>query len=195
MEIKKTKARLLQEFYWPGCFRDAENFAKSCDICQRLGKPNDKWKAPLKLVPIISEPFRRVVIDTVGPLPTTSSGHRYVLTMICPVNKFPEAIPLRELRSTEIVDGLLSVFSLVVFPAELQSVQRSVFTSALTSTILERCGIKIIHGSIHHPQTNSVEHWHSALKRALRTLCQEYSRDLERSLPAAMFALRTVSHE
>ncbi|GFW61393.1 retrovirus-related Pol polyprotein from transposon 297 [Trichonephila clavipes] len=35
--------------------RDVEEFVKTCDSCQRVGKPRDKAKAPLKLVPIISE--------------------------------------------------------------------------------------------------------------------------------------------
>ncbi|GFU06699.1 CCHC-type domain-containing protein [Trichonephila clavipes] len=32
-----------------------EEFVKTCDQCQRPGKPNDKKKAPLKLVPVIQE--------------------------------------------------------------------------------------------------------------------------------------------
>lgn len=35
--IRETKQKLLQEFYWSGCFKDAENFVRSCDACQRLG--------------------------------------------------------------------------------------------------------------------------------------------------------------
>lgn len=122
----------------------------------------------------------------------TSSGHKYLLTLLCPATK---AIPLKELSSPEIVHGLLSIFSRMGFPAELQSDQGSVFTSALTTTFLERCGIKVIHSSINHPQTNSVERWHSVLKQVLKTLCKENSRHWVRCLPAAMFALRTVLHE
>ncbi|XP_077492320.1 uncharacterized protein LOC144103494 [Amblyomma americanum] len=62
--LRKTKDRLLQEFYWPGCFREVENLVMTCDTCQRVGKPGDKAKAPMKLVPVITEPFRRLVIDT-----------------------------------------------------------------------------------------------------------------------------------
>lgn len=94
--IKKTKARLLAEYYWPGCFKEAEQFVRSCDVCQRTGRPNEKVKAPLTCVPIITEPFKRQVIDVVGPLPVTKSGYRYLLTFLCPASKFPEAVPLRE---------------------------------------------------------------------------------------------------
>lgn len=44
--VKKTKDRMLQEVYWPGCFRECEKFVKSCDTCQRVGKSNQTSKAP-----------------------------------------------------------------------------------------------------------------------------------------------------
>lgn len=193
--IKKTKECLLREFYWPGCFREVEAFVRSCDTCQRVGKPGDKAKAPMKLVPIITEPFRRLVIDTVGPLPVTQSGYRHILTVLCPATKFPEAVPLKELSSEEVVKALLSIFARVGFPAEIQSDQGSVFTSALTSTFLEKCGVKIIHSSVYHPQSNAVEKVHSVMKRLLRALCYEQKEDWEACLPAAMFALRVAPHE
>ncbi|KAM7281438.1 uncharacterized protein ISCGN_006045 [Ixodes scapularis] len=129
--ITKTKCRLLAEYYWPGCFKEAEQFVRSCDTCQRTGRPNERRKAPLTLVPIITEPFKRLVIDVVGPLPTTKTGFRYLLTILCPASKFPEAVPMKEQTSVEVVDNLLSVFSRVGFPSEIQCDLGSVFTSAL----------------------------------------------------------------
>ncbi|XP_064465530.1 uncharacterized protein LOC135377174 [Ornithodoros turicata] len=193
--VRKTKARLTAEYYWPGCWKDIENWVKSCDTCQRVGKPTDQRKAPMCLVPIITEPFRRLVIDIVGPLPATEQGHRYVLTALCPATKFPEAVALRELNSVQVVDALLSIFARVGFPAEIQSDNGSVFTSNLTTTFLEKCGMKIIHSSVHHPQSNSVERMHSVLKRVLRALCYEHKTNWESCLPATMFALRSVAHE
>ncbi|XP_075738869.1 uncharacterized protein LOC142784136 [Rhipicephalus microplus] len=35
--INKTKERLLMEYYWPGCFKEVEEFVRSCDTCQRTG--------------------------------------------------------------------------------------------------------------------------------------------------------------
>lgn len=192
---KKTKDRLLTEFYWPGCFRDAESRVRACDVCQRVGKPNEKCKAPLRLVPIISEPFRRVVIDVVGPLPSTKAGYRYALTVMCAATKFPEAVPMKEQSSVEVVNALLSIFARVGFPQEVQSDQGSVFTSALTTDFLEKCGIKVIHSSVYHPQSNSVERCHSVMKRVLRALTYESGNEWDACLPAMLFALRSVTHE
>ncbi|XP_070390798.1 uncharacterized protein [Dermacentor albipictus] len=33
--INISKESLLMEYYWPGCFKDVENFVRSCDACQR----------------------------------------------------------------------------------------------------------------------------------------------------------------
>ena len=54
-------------------------------------KPN---KAPLKPIPAIEEPFSRVLIDCVGPLPKTRSGNQYLLTIMCVTTRFPEAVPV-----------------------------------------------------------------------------------------------------
>lgn len=193
--VRKTKQRLLQEWYWPGCFKDVEQYVRACDTCQRVGKPNERCKAPLTLVPVITEPFQRLVIDVVGPLPTSRSGYKYILTMVCPATKFPEAVPLKQQCSSEIVDGLLSVFARIGFPREIQCDNGSVFTSALTTAFLQRCGIRVIHSSLYHPQSNCVEKWHSVLKRVLRALTYEYKTDWEAGLPGAMFALRSVPHD
>lgn len=93
------------------------------------------------------------------------------------------------------MDNLLTVFSRIGFPSEIQCDLGSVFTSALTTSFLEKCGIKLVHSSVSHPQSNSVERAHSVMKRILRALCHEQGKDWDLALPAMLFALRTVAHE
>ncbi|GBM47553.1 hypothetical protein AVEN_90265-1 [Araneus ventricosus] len=67
--VRKTKDRLLKYYFWPNCIKEIERYVRSCDPCQRMGKGNEKVKAPLKLVPIITEVFSKMNIDAVGPCP------------------------------------------------------------------------------------------------------------------------------
>lgn len=150
LSINKIKAQLLSKYYWPSCFNDVRHFVRSCDVCQRMGRSNETRKATMTAVPIITEPFRRVVTDLVGPLPATKEGLKYLLTMVCPATKFPEAEPLSGPTSVEVVDALLSIFARVGFQSEIQSDLGSVFTSALTTTFLQKRGIKINHSSVNH---------------------------------------------
>ncbi|GFY09202.1 uncharacterized protein K02A2.6 [Trichonephila clavipes] len=168
--ITKSKDKLNRYFYWPNCYRDMEQFVKTCDQCQRAGKPNDKKKAPLKLVPVIQEVFTKLNIDECGPLPITSKGNRYLITAICMSSKFPEAIPVSDISSVSVTDALLNIFSRMGFSREIQCDQGTSFTSALTTELFERFGILVRHSSVYHPQSNPVERFHRMLKRLLRVL-------------------------
>ncbi|GFY27980.1 retrovirus-related Pol polyprotein from transposon 17.6 [Trichonephila clavipes] len=71
--ITKSKDKLNRYFYWPNCYRDMEQFVKTCDQSQKAGKPNDKKKTPLKLVPVIQECSDYRVFERFGILVRHSS--------------------------------------------------------------------------------------------------------------------------
>ncbi|KAG8174632.1 hypothetical protein JTE90_013439 [Oedothorax gibbosus] len=81
------------------------------------------------------------------------------------------------------------------FPKVLQLDQGSSFTSALSTTFLEKFGIKVVHSSVYHPQSNPIERFHRTVKRVLKVLCLESGSDWEQAIYPALFALRTVTHE
>ena len=82
-----------------------------------LGKPNQVIPpAPLQPIPAFEEPFSRVLVDCVGPLPRTRSGNQYLLTIMCTSTRFPEAIPLRNIKAKTIVKALTKFFSFVGAP-------------------------------------------------------------------------------
>ncbi|GFV28611.1 retrovirus-related Pol polyprotein from transposon 412 [Trichonephila clavipes] len=195
--VTKTKDAIFKTFSWPKCFSDVEDFVKTCDKCQRVGKPQDKKKAPQKIVPVITEIFTKINIDASGPLPMTPSGNKYIITALCMSSRYSDAIPVANLCSTTVVNALLQIFSRMGFPRELQTDQGTSFISALTTEFLERFGVKVViyRGSVHHPQSNPVERMHRTLKRILRVLCLEAIPDWEKILPQALFALRTVIHD
>ncbi|GFU18797.1 hypothetical protein TNCV_1085431 [Trichonephila clavipes] len=193
--VTKTKDRILRHFFWPNVYRDVEEFVKTCDSCQRVGKPRDKAKAPLKLVPIISEVFSKINIDAVGPLPVSTKQNRYLITSICVASKYPEAIPVESITSPNVIDALLSIFSRIGFPREIQSDLGTSFTSELTTTFFIKFGIKVTRSSVSHPQSNAVERVHRTIKRVIKALCVESGEDWEGVLPLALFSLRTVAHE
>ena len=73
-----------------------------------VGKPNKKIpKAHLQPISAFDEPFGRIIGDCVGPLPKTKSGNQYVLTIMCASTRFPEAIPLRNIKSKSVVKALV----------------------------------------------------------------------------------------
>ncbi|GBM75539.1 hypothetical protein AVEN_180650-1 [Araneus ventricosus] len=114
----KTKDKILRYYFCPNIIRDTEEFVKTCHLCQKVGKSGEMKKAPLKLVPIISEVFARLNVDIVGPLPESDNRNKYLLTAICLSSKYPDAIPLADVKSTSFIDALIQVFSGLGFPTD-----------------------------------------------------------------------------
>ncbi|MDW0176561.1 MAG: RNase H-like domain-containing protein, partial [Nitrososphaeraceae archaeon] len=193
--VTKTKDALSKHFFWPKCYQEIEDYVRSCDQCQRAGKPNDKKKAPMKLVPVIQEVFSKINVDAVGPLPTTHNGNKYIITAMCLSSKYPDAVAVSDIKSASVIDALLQVFSRMGFPKEIQFDQGTSFMSNLTTEFLKRFGIKVTNSSIYHPQSNPIERFHRTIKRILRVLCLEAAPDWEQHIHSALFALRTVTHE
>src|SRR5215212_5731350 len=74
--IEATYQRIRSKYYWPRMYKIVEQYVKSCDACQRRGKP--KRTETLHPIPV-GEPFDRVGIDIVGPLKETVKGNRYII--------------------------------------------------------------------------------------------------------------------
>ncbi|GBN03908.1 Transposon Ty3-I Gag-Pol polyprotein [Araneus ventricosus] len=134
-------------------------------------------------------------IDAVGPLPTSSKGNSYLLTAICMSSKYPDAIPVADISSVSVTDTLLEIFSRMGFPREIQSDLGTSFTNFLTTELFDRFGIKVMHSSVHYPQSNPVERFHRTIKRMLKVLCLESGQDWEKNLPATLLVLRTITHD
>ena len=77
-------------------------------------------KAGLQPIPAFDEHFSRIIIDCVGPLPKTKSGNEYLLTIMCASTRFPEPIPLRNIKTKTIVKALVKFFTFVGLPKSVQ---------------------------------------------------------------------------
>ena len=116
-----------------------------------MGKPNQKIPvAPLKPIPAFSEPFSRVIVDCVGPLPKTKAGYQYLLTIMCTSTRFPEAVPLRNIKAKTIIRALVKFFSFVGLPRSIQSDQGSNFMSGLFQQVMYHLGIEQVKSSAYH---------------------------------------------
>ena len=113
--VEKTRRRILRRFYWPTVFKDIEDFCKCCERCQ---KSTNCKVPPASLIPlpIITEPFTKIAMDIVGPLPRSRSGNRYVLVICDYATRYPEAIPLRSIDAAHVAEELIKVFARWVYP-------------------------------------------------------------------------------
>lgn len=170
-------------------------FCRSCEVCQRVGKPNQKVPvAPLCPIPVI--PFERLIVDCVGPLPKSKSGHQYVLTVMCAATRFPEAIPLRSLKAQTVIKDLVKFFTTFGLPRVIQSDQGTNFTSKAFAQVLKELGIEQRMSSPYHPESQgALERFHQTLKTMIRAYCLQTGKDWAEGLPFLLFAAREAVQE
>ena len=65
----------------------------------------------------MTEPFQRVAIDIVGPLPRTKRGNSFILSLIDYGSRYAEAIPLRTMDAKTVAEALMEIFSRLGVPA------------------------------------------------------------------------------
>ena len=195
--VNKTYKLILKHFFWPGLKTDVAKFCRCCHVCQLAGKPNQKIPpAPLHPIPAIGEPFERVIVDCVGPLPRSKTGNQYLLTIMCAATRYPEAIPLRKITSTSVVKALTKFFSTYGFPRVIQTDQGTNFQSRLFKQVLKTLNVKHSVSSPYHPESQgALERWHQTLKSMLRKYSIETGKSWDEGITFVLFAARDAVQE
>ena len=188
----KTTRRVLQRFYWPGVCRDVAKHCRCCPECQKAQNRREQ-PAPLVPLPVMAEPFARIAMDIVGPLPRSKSGHKYILVICDYATRYPEAVPLRSCEAEKIAEELIKLFSRMGIPKEILTDQGSNFTSKLLAELYNMLQVRAIRTTPYHPQTDGlVERFNQTLKAMLRRMVNKEGKDWDRLLPFLLFAYREV---
>eukprot|EP00731_Ephydatia_muelleri_P006652 Em0003g900a len=192
LDKKKTLQRVLQRFYWPSVCRDVANWCLSCAACQKTAQKRHR-PAPLVPLPIIEEPFARIAMDIVGPLPRSRSGNKFILVVCDYATRYPEAVAMKSVVAEYVAEELIGIFAGVGIPREILTDQGSNFMSNLLSELYRLMQIKPIRTSPYHPETDGlVQRFNGTLKAMLRKAAVGEGKDWDKLLPFVLFAYREV---
>ncbi|CAB4375498.1 unnamed protein product [Rhizophagus irregularis] len=73
--FSETYRAISLRYFWPQMGNDIRSYVQSCDVCQRRKRPlRNEPLHPIK----IGQPFDRVGMDIVGPLPITLCGNKTI---------------------------------------------------------------------------------------------------------------------
>lgn len=194
--IRRTKARIINEFYWPQMYTDINKYLKSCHICQKTASKGRSTKAPLQQTTIVGKPFERIAVDLIGPLYKSDRNHQYILTVVDFATKWVEAIPLKSTTSDHVAEALTTIFTRLGIPSEILSDRGPQFVSDLMSHVMRLMGIKQVFSSPYHPQTNGLcERLNGTIKSLLKKVAFDHPKDWDRLLPCVLFAYRESPQE
>jgi len=188
-----TYEKIKERYYWNGMLKDIETYVKSCDECQRRGKPIKKHE----LHPItVKEPFYQIGIDIVGPLPLTNHNNKYIVVAVDYFTKWPEAKPIPKATAEEVS---IFIFEDIICrhgsPQKILTDRGSHFNNQLIKELTNKFQVKHGFSTPYHPKTNGlVERFNKTLCESLAKLGKEDSQ-WDYKIPAVLFAYRTRKQE
>jgi len=160
----------LRDYWWPTLYKDAEQWVKSCRMCQEHLDPQ-ALKAARQQTVKTTQALKKMGMDLIGLLPKSKQGHVYALVMQDYFTKCPEAIPLKDTTTKSVAGALLSVILKWGPPAELLSNQGPEFVVELNCKLSRQWGIKSQYARAYHPQTNGQVEW---FNRTLKTMIAKF---------------------
>lgn len=195
--ISKTLARINQRYYWPKCHIDVARYIRKCNICIQT-KPDQKASIGqmLSVQPTATKPWDILSIDIVGPLPRSSSGYMYILSVLDCFSKFVLLFPIRS-ATTKIIIKVMEEYVFLVYgaPGRIITDNGVQFKSKDFQSLLTEYGVKVLPISNYHPQANPVERVHRTIKTMLTAYVGENHKHWELYLAKVAYALRSAKHE
>ena len=191
---RKTYAAVSMSFYWPTLRRDATDYVRSCDGCQRHKSRTTKAAGQLHSLPVPQKPMTDISIDFVGPLPR-SAGFDMLMTVSCRLSGYVRLIPCSSTdgaRETadHLYDGWHRLFGM---PRRIVSDRDKIFVSKFWRALYKRLGTRLQMSTSFHPQTDGKsERTNKTAVQILRGMVERQQTDWVKHLGAAEFALNST---
>ena len=191
---RPTQRMIMNRYMWHGIKKDIRQWCRDCHDCQS-SKVTRHTHAQVENPSPPVERFAEIHVDLVGPLPTSVDGMSYMLTAIDRFTRWPEAIPIPDIRAETVADALIAGWiSRFGSPHTLITDRGSQFTSATLSDIGRILSIKMKHTTAYHPQANGmVERLHRQIKAALKA--RSAGSLWTKHLPLVLLGIRNAPRE
>nr|GEW07741.1 reverse transcriptase domain-containing protein [Tanacetum cinerariifolium] len=177
-------------FFWPTIYKDAYEFVKNCNSCQRQGKISQRDEMPQNSIQTC-EIFDVWGIDFMGPFPS-SRGNKYILVAVDYLSKWVEAkaLPTNDARVCKFFKSLFARFG---SPRAIISDRDTHFCNDQFSKLMLKYGVTHRLSTAYHPQTSGqVEVSNHGLKRILKRTIGENRASWSDKLDDALWAFRTA---
>nr|GEX87838.1 reverse transcriptase domain-containing protein [Tanacetum cinerariifolium] len=139
-------------FFWPTIYKDAHEFVKNCNSCQRQGKISQRDEMPQNPIQIY-EIFNVWGIDFMGPF-LSSRGNKYILVAVDYLSKWVEAKALPTNDARVVCKFLKSLFARYGAPRAIISDRGAHFCNDQFAKVMLKYGVTHHLSTAYHPQTS-----------------------------------------
>ena len=151
---KKTKAKVLQKFYWYGLREDVALHIRKCDVCAADKKPVKKPRAPLGSLRT-GAPGDCIATDYLGPLPITERGNRYILLLTDHFTKYVEIMAVPDMTAEVCAARILNEYvSRWGCPLSIHSDQGRTYESRIFKEMCRMLEVRKTRTSVRNPKGN-----------------------------------------
>lgn len=165
--IQRTYNTVKERFYWRNMLETIKETIGHCGHCQHIKRITEGKVAQQKI--LCSRPFEMIAVDIVGPLPITSDGNRYIITIMDYFTRYVRAIPVKRITAGIVAKTIINNWILSYgCPDAILSDNGTQFRSQVLSRIYKILNIKQKFATPYHPQTNGmIERFHRFMKERL----------------------------
>ena len=161
------------QYYWKGMNKDIREYIANCTLCHREKAKVQAY--PLQMTEILFRPFDKIAIDLVTECETSSSGNKYIFTIIDHLTGWPEAFPIPDKSADTIMSSFINQYLPIHMCFRyILSNNWTEIKNQLMDKVLQQLGIEHIFSAPYHPQSNGkLEVFHTYLKPTLKKLCEK----------------------
>lgn len=166
---QKSFNMIRKTFFWPGCFRDVENYVRSCDKCAQFKGRIPKRNMGSMEIP--SGPTQIISMDILGPVKKSSKGHKFILTITDHFSRFMQMYPLKTITAEESAQKLIQYVSIFGAPRAVITDNGKNFRAHLLKRIRQIFNISPRFTSSFHANSNGKsERVNTQIKNAINTM-------------------------
>jgi transposase InsO family protein len=152
---KETTQKVLRDgLWWPTLHKDAKDYSRACDVCQRVRKPSRRDEIPLA-PQLTLQAFEKWDIHFVGPINPLGkhTGARYIITTTKYLTRWAEGRAVKDCSETTAVcfifDDIITRFGC---PKILMSDQGTNFINKTVEALIEEFTVHHQKSTPYHPQ-------------------------------------------
>ena len=192
----RTTTNIKARFWWPAMNQDIKEYVKTCKVCAERKKTSQRHGL-MQNFELVEQPFERVGIDWIGPLPESKNGNQYVLMIVDHYSHYPMAIPVKRNDAATLVRCLHEKLEAEWGPPKAIL---SDLGAELRGELAKECyrvfGSVKLSTTAYHPQTNGlVERFNGTFKRTIAKLIAEDESDWEHVMHEALSIYRKTPHD
>ncbi|KAL1247999.1 hypothetical protein QQF64_023375 [Cirrhinus molitorella] len=172
---------------------DATEYVRGCLVCCQFQPANANHRAPLQHRGI-TFPWSDLQIDWVRPLPRSTRGNKYFLTVVCQFTKWVECLPApndtAQMTACLLMNHAFSRFGL---PLQVNSDRGTHFTAEIIQETWKLLGVQAQLHISHHPiASGQVERANRSVVSMLKKFVASNQKDWDLKLPLVLMAIRAT---